>query len=118
MNHKVTIFCDIDGTLVHHKNPSITSTDTHKMSLLPGTLEKLIEWEKKGYYIVLTTARKESMRKVTQKQLSKVGIFYDQLIMGISSGGRYLINDDKPDGTKTSFAINLPRNKGLEDINI
>ena len=118
MNHKVTIFCDIDGTLVHHQNPSITSTDTHKMLLLPDTLEKLIEWEKKGYYIVLTTARKESMRKVTQKQLTEVGIFYDQLIMGISSGRRYLINDDKPDGTKTSFAINLPRNKGLGDINI
>jgi hypothetical protein len=58
------------------------------------------------------------MRKVTQKQLTEVGIFYDQLIMGISSGGRYLINDDKPDGTKTSFSINLPRNNGLGDINI
>ena len=118
MNHKVTIFCDIDGTLVHHQNPSITSTNLHKMMLLPGTLEKLIEWEKKGYYIVLTTARKKSMRKVTQKQLSEVGIFYDQLIMGISSGSRYLINDNKPDGTITSFSINLIRDEGIGEINI
>lgn len=118
MNHKVTIFCDIDGTLVFHHNPTTTSKNLHKMDLLPGTLDKFIEWEKKGYYIVLTTARKESMRKVTKKQLTEVGIFYDQLIMGISSGKRYLINDSKPDGTLTSFSINTSRNEGIKNINI
>ena len=113
-----TIFCDIDGTLVKHYPPSVSSTPTYKMELLDGTLEKLLDWDKKGYYIILTTGRKESLRKITEQQLSEVGIFYDQLIMGIGGGERYLINDCKEDGTQYAKAINLPRNQGIKDINI
>ena len=29
---------------------------------------------------------------------------------------RILINDNKPDGRETAFAINLERNKGIDDI--
>ena len=72
-----TIFCDIDGTLVKHASPSIVAKPNYKMELLDGTLEKLLEWDKKGYYIILTTGRKESLRDITKKQLSEVGIFYD-----------------------------------------
>jgi hypothetical protein len=113
-----TIFCDIDGTLVEHAPPSISSQPTHKMVLLENTSDKLIEWDKKGYYIILTTGRKESLRKLTEKQLSEVGIFYDQLIMGIGGGPRYLINDNKPEGTESAFHFCLKRNKGIKDIKI
>lgn len=111
-----TIFCDIDGTLVKHVAPSIATSPNHKMELLDGTLEKLLDWDKKGYYIILTTGRKESLRDITKKQLSEVGIFYDQLIMGIGGGTRYLINDCKPEGTKSAFSFNIKRNKGINDI--
>ena len=77
-----TIFCDIDGTLVTHAKPTIAQLPTHKLNLLEGTLEKLLEWDKLGYNIILTTGRKESLRKITEKQLEEAGIFYDQLIMG------------------------------------
>ena len=40
----VTIFCDIDGTLVMHEKPDIVSHPKHGMTLLNGTIEKLIEW--------------------------------------------------------------------------
>ena len=113
-----TIFCDIDGTLVKHVPPSTSSTPTHKMELLDGTLEKLLDWDKKGYYIILTTGRKESLRKITEQQLSEVGIFYDQLIMGIGGGVRYIINDKKPEGTKTAFNICLDRNKGIKELSL
>lgn len=113
-----TIFCDIDGTLVEHTPPSVASKPTHKMTLLEGTINKLLEWDKKGYYIILTTGRKESLRKLTEKQLSEVGIFYDQLIMGIGGGSRYLINDNKPEGTESAFHFCLERNKGIKDIEI
>ena len=114
-----TIFCDIDGTLVTHSKPTVAQLPEHELVLLEGTLDKLLEWDKLGYRIILTTGRKESLRKVTETQLAKAGIIYDQLIMGIGGGKRYLINDKKPKGTENyAVAINLERNKGIQNINI
>ncbi len=112
-----TIFCDIDGTLVIHSKPTDAQKPNHRLELLEGTLEKLIEWDRLGYNIILTTGRKESLRKSTEKQLAEVGIIYDQLIMGIGGGKRYLINDKKIDNNNDyAISINLERNKGIKDI--
>jgi len=113
-----TIICDIDGTLVKHGTPSTVATPEYKMELLPGTLSKLEEWEAKGYSIILLTGRKESIRGVTEKQLRDVGIFYDQLLMGVGGGVRYLVNDSKLNGSQSAFAINVERNVGISSINI
>jgi ribonucleotide monophosphatase NagD (HAD superfamily) len=113
-----TIICDIDGTLVRHYDPHTVSKPTYKMELLEDTIEKLLEWERKGYNIVLLTGRKESMRQVTEQQLRNAGIFYDQLVMGVGGGPRYLINDCKPNGIESAFAINVERNKGIKNISI
>jgi hypothetical protein len=114
-----TIFSDIDGTLIEHISPFKSTNPNHKMKLLPGTLEKLQDWDMKGYYIILTTGRKESMRKSTEIQLAEVGIMYDQLIMGIGGGIRVLINDTKPYGDfNTAESINLNRNEGIKNIKI
>jgi hypothetical protein len=114
-----TIFCDIDGTLVVHASPTDAQLPTHKLDLLEGTIEKLLEWDALGYGIILTTGRRESLRKVTEEQLAEAGIIYDQLIMGIGGGKRYLINDRKPDDAENySIAINLKRNKGIKDLKI
>tara|TARA_R110002020_G_scaffold262166_6_gene476634 strand:- start:3785 stop:4150 length:366 start_codon:yes stop_codon:yes gene_type:complete len=113
----VTIFCDIDGTLVKHFSPNVSSKLDFEMQLLDGTLERLEQWDRNGYNIILTTGRRESMRKQTEKQLSNVGIFYDQLIMGIGGGKRYIINDKKPNKEQNyAYAINLTRNKGVGDL--
>jgi len=114
-----TIFCDIDGTLVTHSPPTTSQLPTHKLELLEGTIEKILEWDKLGYNIILTTGRKESLRKITERQLGEAGIIYDQLIMGIGGGKRYLINDKKPYGTEDyAVAINLERNKGIKNLKI
>ena len=118
MYEKLTILCDIDGTLIEHCPPSITSKSTHIPKILDGTLDKLLEWEKKGYVIILTTARKECMRSITERQLAELGVFYDQLIMGLGSGRRILINDAKPNGLETAECINLKRNEGIKNINL
>ena len=112
----VTIFCDIDGTLVTHCKP--TEQFYNNLELLDGTIEKILEWDKKGYNIILTTGRKESLRQITENQLNEVGIIYDQLVMGIGGGMRYLINDNKPDGTISAGHICLTRNEGIKNINI
>ena len=116
MNRPKTIFLDIDGTLVEHSE-DISRQLTETPKLIEGTLEKLIEWDRKGYNIILTTGRRESSRESTIKQLSELGIFYDQLIMGLGGGIRVLINDRKKNESyDTAISINLNRNEGIKKI--
>tara|TARA_Y100000592_G_C5441266_1_gene303523 strand:- start:827 stop:1204 length:378 start_codon:yes stop_codon:yes gene_type:complete len=119
-NRPKTIFCDIDGTLVKHMSPSEATSPYNKMEVLPGTIEKLLEWERKGYNIILTTGRRLCMKNQTERQLAEAGIVYDQLIMGFGGGPRYLINDMKKNGREaTAFAINLKRDtEGIGNINL
>ena len=113
-----TIFCDIDGTLFRHGG-DLYKQIMIKPSLLVGVKEKIVEWDRKGYNIILTTGRKESCRKITEEQLARAGIFYDQLVMGLGGGCRVLINDLKPNSEEpTAVAINLERNKGVKDVEV
>jgi len=118
-NRPKTIICDIDGTLVKHVSPLETAKPDFKMELLPGTLEKLAEWDVKGYNIILMSGRREGARKETERQLSEVGIIYDKLILGVGGGIRVLLNDKKPDGTtETALSYNLIRNKGIRHLEL
>ena len=114
-----TIFCDLDGTLVEHSNPIDIQNPNLMLKVLPGVHERLREWDTKGYFIIITTGRKESARKSTQEQLRNAGIIYDQLIMGFGGGDRVIINDRKPNSERdTVYAINLTRNEGIENVEI
>ena len=114
-----TIFCDLDGTLVEHSNPIDIQNPNLILKVLPGVHERLREWDTKGYFIIITTGRKESARQSTQEQLRKAGIIYDQLIMGFGGGDRVIINDRKPNSERdTVYAINLTRNEGRENVEI
>lgn len=123
-NRPKTIFCDLDGTLFYEDiNLSNIADFNKEQVLLPGVSEKLLEWYSKGHYIILTTARKESSRELTKKQLVKLGVHYDQLIMGITHGQRVLINNRKdvssPYHTELyAKAINVNMNMGLEGIDL
>ena len=114
---KKTIFLDIDGCIFKHKGNM--SAQFQNSELLPGVLEKINEWDAVGYKIILVTGRKESMRELTEDQLTRHGIFYDQLVMGINRGERILINDRKSNSDiKVASAIEIKRNEGLENIHI
>ena len=119
MNKPKTIFCDLDGTLVKHSNPVEVQNPNLELKVLPGTHDRLREWDSKGYYKIITTGRKKTAREATKKQLSRAGILYDELIMGFGGGDRIMINDRKPDSKKdTVFAINIKRNKGIKDVGL
>jgi len=111
-----TIFIDIDGTILKHAH-TISDVYKEQEEILPGVIEKLNEWDSQNYKIVLTTARKESTREHTEKQLRKFGIAWDYLIMGIG-GTRYLINDklssNDPD---RALGINVITNDGFKKTN-
>ena len=117
-----TIFCDIDGTLSQYPYSAEMGNyefSEKNMKPLPGTIKKLWEWDKAGHMIILTTGRKEGMRKSTENQLRRAGIIYDKLIMGIGGGTRVLVNDLKPDRDgPTAIAINLKRDIGVKDVKI
>ena len=117
MNKPKTIICDIDGVLLRHKNKGLS--EQLKSKPLDETVEKINEWDVKGYNIILITGRRESQRQKTEKQLGKFNIFYDQLIMGVGGGDRVIINDRKPNSDRdTTYAINLNRNEGVENVEI
>lgn len=115
---KKTLFIDIDGTLIKHKG-NLSKQMSEEAEILPNVIEKLNFWESEGHRIILTTGRKESLRKFTEKQMLKLGIFYDQLIMGLPRGERVIINDSKPDNDMvTCRSIEVKRNDGIGNINL
>jgi hypothetical protein len=118
-NRPITIFCDIDGTLVRHRPPTASTMLDYEPELLAGTVEKLLEWDKKGCNIILVSGRRECSRKQTEKQLAALGIIYDKLILGIGGGKRYLINDKKPYGNDDyAIAINIERDAGIGGLQL
>lgn len=111
-----TIFCDIDGTIIKHVH-SFSNLHSISPKLLDGVIKKFNEWDSKGYKIILTTARKESARQMTEKHLSDLGICWDYLLMGITSGQRVLINDKLfDDDLDRAISINVITDQGFESI--
>lgn len=118
MERPKTILCDIDGTLLPHVG-DMSNQHLANLEALPGVKEKLKEWDRKGYKIILITGRRESTRPETETQLSRAGIFYDQLIMSVTGGERILINDAKEDSKEpTAAAITVKRNGGLSEVDV
>jgi NDP-sugar pyrophosphorylase family protein len=111
-----TIFCDIDGTIIKHAHrfSHIGKTDPVE---LDGVIDKFNDWDSKGHKIILTTARKESARYITEKHLSDLGFCWDYLLMGMTSGTRLLINDKLQDiDSDRAVAINLITDSGFKDV--
>ena len=109
-----TWFVDIDGVIFPH-NGHLQLSNTEFEKPLPGVVEFFKSLNNQDI-VILCTARKELYRNQTELSLKNAGIKYNLLIMGLSSGGRILINDQKPDGKKTAYAINIVRNEGLKFI--
>ncbi len=118
LRKKATIFCDIDGTLIKHEDhPSYDSNDIEPFNNVICSIRKLYENNK----IVLTTARSQKYKKETVDILNKYNIRFDDIIMGLPPGPRFLINDHKPSKifTSQSTAIEVERNMnddGLEQL--
>ena len=113
---KKTLNVDLDGTLIFTYNKGLSGQILNESKLLPGVLETFEAWDRKGCNIILETGRRNSMRKQTERILQELGLYWDQLVMGVGGGPRYIINDRKPDGQDTAFAINLNRNEGIGSL--
>ena len=118
MDKPKTIFCDIDGTLVHHTGDILRNV-REPSGVLSNVVETIRDWDRRNYTIILTTGRKESTRAQTEKQLADAGIVYHTLLMNLPNGDRVLINDKKEGGKRnTAYAVNVVRNSGFEHLDL
>lgn len=112
-----TIICDLDGTLIKHAHRFSDIIDSQP-ELLPGVIDKINQWDSQGHTIILMTARKESAREMTEKHLRSLGLCWNHLIMGVTSGNRILINDKlnrkHPD---RAIGINIVTDSGFKKTN-
>lgn len=109
--NKTWIF-DFDGTLVVH-NGYKTGED----QWLPGAKEYLQKIPENDFVLILTGREKEAKAR-TESFLQKHNVRYDAILFEMPLGERILFNDDKPSGLHMSYAVNLPRNKGLEELEV
>ena len=97
---------DIDGTLLKHNGYMTEEGD----SLLDGVAEFFASIPAEDM-IILLTARPSMYREVTEKFFVENNIRYDYIIFDVPVGERILVNDTKPSGLKTAYAIERIRNK-------
>ena len=111
-----TIFCDIDGTIIKHAH-RFSHIGKEDPIDLDGVIDKFNEWDSKGHKIILTTARKESARYITEKHLSDLGFCWDYLLMGMTSGTRLLVNDKLQEiDDDRAIAINVITDSGFSSV--
>lgn len=112
MEKKNTYFVDIDGTIFIYRK--FETYETSEAVVIKSSKQFLQQRKDEGHMIILTTARPTYMRLHTEYELQVNGIPYDQLVMGIERGPRYLINDLSPEEPgDRAIAINLQRDKGI-----
>lgn len=111
-------FLDIDGTLLKHFGDKPEQFED-EIEVLPGVREFFQLCGKNGHIVILTSGRRESFRKITEKQLRNACIPYDKLILGCTNAIRVLVNDTKPyreDSPQTAIAFNLVRDEGVQKL--
>ena len=97
---------DIDGTLLKHNGYMTEEGD----SLLDGVAEFFASIPAEDM-IILLTARPSMYREVTEKFFAENNIRYDHIIFDVPVGERILVNDTKPSGLKTAYAVERIRDK-------
>ena len=101
-----TWILDLDGTLVVHNGPYILGRD----EFLPGAKEFLDSIPRHDM-IILLTARSEYEKPHTLRFLKENHVRYDHIIFNAGEAERIMINDNKPDGLVTTYAISTERDR-------
>ena len=95
-----TWILDLDGTIVKHNGYLIDGHDT-LLDNSKAFLEKIPSED----MIVIVTARSEKYKKLTEDFLKTNSIRYDYIIFNAPTGERIIVNDKKPSGLVTAYAV-------------
>lgn len=106
-----TIFCDIDGTIFKYRkfNNYLTTVPTP----IPSVVTELNRLKDEGHTIVLTSARPENLREHTTKELNNANVPFDQLVLNLARGTRYLVNDMEDPTKPRAVSLNIRRDEGF-----
>lgn len=103
-----TWFVDFDGTIAVHRGGELNGKDEP----LPTT-SKFFELIGKEDKVIIVTARNSVDEKNIWDFMKAHNYPCHQVICGLSSGARILINDEKPSGYITAYAISTKRDSGI-----
>jgi len=111
-----TIFLDLDGTILRHAH-HYDDSESVSPELLYGVLDRLNKWIVAGHKIVITTARREANRHAVETQLKELGIHWDYMVMDVSKGKRFLVNDKlQISDEDRAIGINVITDSGFDAI--
>jgi hypothetical protein len=104
-----SLFCDIDGVLLHHEaGPnSLSASFVYPASPIQKNVSLIKEAFREGHYVALTTSRRLCERSNLQAEFERLGISYQDMLMSVADGPRYLINDRRPTNPEIDRAIAL-----------
>ena len=113
-----TYFVDIDGTIVKYRK--FTELSSTPPEPIQDVIDYLNEQVSNGAVIIVTTARPDSYRLLTEHELNVIGLKHNQIIMNCGRGSRIILNDLDPDNLEIPRAvgINMKRDEGLKNITI
>lgn len=103
-----TWFFDLDGVIVEH-NGYKNGFDV----VIPETVDTIRRLKKLGDTVIITTARDAGFKNMLEQFFHDKGIPFDLMVFNLPTGSRIVVNDEKPDGTKTAYASNIKRNSGF-----
>jgi dTDP-glucose pyrophosphorylase len=111
-----TLFVDLDGTIFKHDNGGGVGNfewDMEPQLVSEGIPAWLQSVKISGFSIVITSARPEKARQLVIDQLATYQIPFNQLILGLSGGPRFLFNDTKDSLVclPTAYVMNYPRDQ-------
>ena len=98
-----TWILDLDGTIVRHNGYKDGGDE-----VLPEAL-RFLEGLDPDDMVVIITSRPGQCRDKTEAFLRQNGIRYDAIVWGAPFGERILVNDMKPSGLQTAYAVNCVR---------
>lgn len=102
-----TWLIDIDGTLVRHNGY------LHGKDELLGGVREFFASLPKDDIVILLTARRAQDLPALREFLAQNGVHYNQILTDLPIGERILLNDTKPSGLKTAYAVNKARDAAL-----
>lgn len=116
-----TFFIDIDGTIV----PNLSIEDLDNALTIPNYIQELLPGVKSFFnklhrndIVIFTTARESKYKELTERTLHHHKIRYHQMIMNLTVGQRFLINDTVNMFYQKAIAINVLRNHGFGDPSV
>lgn len=111
-NLNKTWLFDLDGTICVHNGYKIFGKDK-----IIDKAKQFIDNINEEDMIIFITSRKKIYKEETEKFLKDNNIRYNYIIYEAPFGERIVINDKKPSGLKTAYALNIERDN-FEKIEI